>query len=288
MSDEAAFLSALAANPADDTARLVYADWLDDHSENAKAEYLRLVARAADGPTDFPRLRELALSFDAGWSATVGARFEVVYTGSPDAWLLEIGHTLAKQARCSHGERREFLRAAPAVIADALDPGGAEEAAESLMAAVVAEVGDPHDLASEYARDRARLFHDQTAGGTRSWFAARPMACRRPPVPARFGVRLASPSHTPGPRPVQNVDALAGPLAALLGLDPDDARRVLYAGEEVWVESGMSFVEAVPVAARHRSALKRHPVANLLAGVVALELAACPFPPEFDPNEPAS
>ena len=44
MSDEAAFLEALKANPADDTTRLVYADWLDEHGEPAKAEYLRLVA----------------------------------------------------------------------------------------------------------------------------------------------------------------------------------------------------------------------------------------------------
>ena len=29
------------ANPADDTARLVYADWLDEHGEPAKTEYLR-------------------------------------------------------------------------------------------------------------------------------------------------------------------------------------------------------------------------------------------------------
>ena len=42
MSDEAAFLEVLKANPADDTARLVYADWLDEHDEPLKAEYLRL------------------------------------------------------------------------------------------------------------------------------------------------------------------------------------------------------------------------------------------------------
>ena len=45
VSDEAAFLTALKANPADDTTRFVYADWLDEHGEPAKAEYLRLVTR---------------------------------------------------------------------------------------------------------------------------------------------------------------------------------------------------------------------------------------------------
>lgn len=43
MTDEQAFLDALAADPADDTTRLVYADWLDDRGEAAKAEYLRMV-----------------------------------------------------------------------------------------------------------------------------------------------------------------------------------------------------------------------------------------------------
>lgn len=38
MSEEAPFLAALKANPADDTARRVYADWLDEHDEPAKAE----------------------------------------------------------------------------------------------------------------------------------------------------------------------------------------------------------------------------------------------------------
>jgi uncharacterized protein (TIGR02996 family) len=47
MSEEAAFLMALKASPADDTARLVYADWLDDHDQPQKAEYLRLVAELA-------------------------------------------------------------------------------------------------------------------------------------------------------------------------------------------------------------------------------------------------
>ena len=45
MSDEAAFLRAIQADPADATAKLVYADWLDEHGESEKAKYLRLAAR---------------------------------------------------------------------------------------------------------------------------------------------------------------------------------------------------------------------------------------------------
>lgn len=38
---EKAFLRAILDDPADDTARLVYADWLDDHGEAERAEFIR-------------------------------------------------------------------------------------------------------------------------------------------------------------------------------------------------------------------------------------------------------
>jgi uncharacterized protein (TIGR02996 family) len=44
VSDEAAFLSAITANPEDDTLRLVYADWLQDR-DDPRADYLRLEVR---------------------------------------------------------------------------------------------------------------------------------------------------------------------------------------------------------------------------------------------------
>ena len=44
MSDESAFLAAVSANPDDDTARLVYADWLQER-DDPRAEYVRLEVR---------------------------------------------------------------------------------------------------------------------------------------------------------------------------------------------------------------------------------------------------
>lgn len=44
MSDESAFLAAIATNTEDDTARLVYADWLQERND-PRAEYLRLEVR---------------------------------------------------------------------------------------------------------------------------------------------------------------------------------------------------------------------------------------------------
>ncbi|HUR55728.1 MAG TPA: TIGR02996 domain-containing protein, partial [Gemmataceae bacterium] len=57
MSEEQSFLDALRENPADDTTRLVYADWLDDRGDAARAAYLRAVVEltwrepGADGYT---------------------------------------------------------------------------------------------------------------------------------------------------------------------------------------------------------------------------------------------
>ena len=51
------FLRAIAEHPDDDTLRLVYADWLDDHCEAEYAEFIRVqiaLAQNADGKGDLP------------------------------------------------------------------------------------------------------------------------------------------------------------------------------------------------------------------------------------------
>src|SRR5947208_913652 len=45
MSDEESLLLAVEARPADDTPRLVYADWLDEHARPAEAAFLRAEVR---------------------------------------------------------------------------------------------------------------------------------------------------------------------------------------------------------------------------------------------------
>ena len=42
MSDEAALLTAIAAHPDEDTPRLMYADWLDEHGQTIRAEFIRV------------------------------------------------------------------------------------------------------------------------------------------------------------------------------------------------------------------------------------------------------
>jgi uncharacterized protein (TIGR02996 family) len=81
MTDENTFLSALRSSPADDTARLVYADWLEEHGDaeaQLKAEYLRLECRVGGLPEDDPnradlvlQLRDLALRLPMQWKTVV-------------------------------------------------------------------------------------------------------------------------------------------------------------------------------------------------------------------------
>jgi uncharacterized protein (TIGR02996 family) len=42
MSDDAAFIRAILEDPADDAPRLVYADWLDEHGQSERAEFVRI------------------------------------------------------------------------------------------------------------------------------------------------------------------------------------------------------------------------------------------------------
>ncbi len=86
MSDEAAFLEALKANPADDTTRLVYADWLDERNEPEKAAYLRAVVALAcsedDYANDRPEVRllvSLVGQLRRDWRTEAGSRFQVVF-----------------------------------------------------------------------------------------------------------------------------------------------------------------------------------------------------------------
>jgi uncharacterized protein (TIGR02996 family) len=70
MNEDVAFLAAVVANPAADTTRLVYADWLDERDDQRGA-YLRAeVAWAKSrGSGDESRIRQMGQSLDAVWCA---------------------------------------------------------------------------------------------------------------------------------------------------------------------------------------------------------------------------
>jgi uncharacterized protein (TIGR02996 family) len=73
MHDETAFLNALLDSPTDDATRLVYADWLEEHSDPLslrKAEYLRLltiVPDDANAKRHYQRMISLARKLGQAW-----------------------------------------------------------------------------------------------------------------------------------------------------------------------------------------------------------------------------
>lgn len=81
MDEEAGFLSAIHQTPAEETARLAYADWLDEQGDPpraAKSEFVRLELRLLHAPDDDPvhldgpeRLRQLATALPADWLAVL-------------------------------------------------------------------------------------------------------------------------------------------------------------------------------------------------------------------------
>jgi uncharacterized protein (TIGR02996 family) len=84
MTDEPALLAAIAARPDDDTPRLVYADWLDDHGAAERAEFIRVQCVLArdheDDPAAAERADELENQHRIRWLAGVptgpGLRWE--------------------------------------------------------------------------------------------------------------------------------------------------------------------------------------------------------------------
>jgi uncharacterized protein (TIGR02996 family) len=68
MTDADAFLAAIMANPSDDLPRLVFADWLDEHGDPARAEFIRLQIAVAHGDgSGFARSEELRLANEERW-----------------------------------------------------------------------------------------------------------------------------------------------------------------------------------------------------------------------------
>src|SRR4051794_1321406 len=56
---EESFLAAIIDCPEDDTHRLVYADWLDDHGQPERAEFIRLQCRLACLSEEDPQREQL-------------------------------------------------------------------------------------------------------------------------------------------------------------------------------------------------------------------------------------
>lgn len=73
MSEREAFLAAIIRRPDDDVPRLIFADYLDERGESARAELIRLQCAAARGePVPSGRIAELCAQHQAEWLAPLG------------------------------------------------------------------------------------------------------------------------------------------------------------------------------------------------------------------------
>ena len=123
MTDEQAFLDALKANPADDTTRLVYADWLDDRGEAAKAEYLRRVVDLVVFPPGRREYTEAAgelvaasLRIGGGWRAVAGARYDLTLVGYPPDRKIHAIKVIREQTGFGLAEAKAIAESVPIAL----------------------------------------------------------------------------------------------------------------------------------------------------------------------------
>jgi uncharacterized protein (TIGR02996 family) len=91
--DQLAFWAAIRANPDDDTPRLVYADWLDENGDAARAEFIRVQRALAKLPDDERKNRKLR--------ATLESRQKALLRANRKKWIAPFRAAL-KGARVFH------------------------------------------------------------------------------------------------------------------------------------------------------------------------------------------
>jgi uncharacterized protein (TIGR02996 family) len=96
--EKRALWSAIRANPNDDTPRLVYADWLQEHGDEARAEFIRVQCALEQlgpdrrkgrkqRPALEKRQKALLTKHEKAWLAPFRARFKGTQRWGSDAWL---------------------------------------------------------------------------------------------------------------------------------------------------------------------------------------------------------
>ncbi len=77
MSERTAFIDAIIKNPDDNTARLIFADWLEENGKPERAEFIRLQIEAKELLNDgemnqFGRADVLEVSYRSAWRSAIG------------------------------------------------------------------------------------------------------------------------------------------------------------------------------------------------------------------------
>jgi uncharacterized protein (TIGR02996 family) len=136
--DEEGFLLAIAADPTDDTARLVYADWLEERGD-PRADYLRLVTLAEAQVRDRlpledlrPALRDACAAATAEWRGRVGPWYDVVLEAVPGGHKIGVIKAVRNLTHRELNDVAKLVDFLPSVIRGRLPLDEAEEALEQL------------------------------------------------------------------------------------------------------------------------------------------------------------
>jgi uncharacterized protein (TIGR02996 family) len=128
MSDEAAFLAAIAAAPDDHAVRLVYADWLDEHARPGSV-FLRTEHELASFPLG-----------QAQWHE-VFARYQAASAGLPEEWCAAVGrhsmaYWLAASAHSAWARLEAWCQRHHPRLSGVLNPGASAAEIEALERAI--------------------------------------------------------------------------------------------------------------------------------------------------------
>jgi uncharacterized protein (TIGR02996 family) len=106
--EQRALWAAIRAHPADDTPRLVYADWLQENGDDARAEFIRLQCQIVRLPNDRKTARKIL--------PALKHRERVLATANRERWTAALARALARQGpkgsqpwRSGIGFRRGFV-----------------------------------------------------------------------------------------------------------------------------------------------------------------------------------
>jgi uncharacterized protein (TIGR02996 family) len=207
MTPEQGFLDALRIDPDDDTTRLIYADWLDEH-DDPRGAYLRQEVELAGVQEEDPRygeveqsLRDLRPGIAAAWIEQAGKRFDVVLHGYEPTSKIAAIKVVREPGDFGLAQTKYLVETLPCCVRLAVVRAEAERWRDRLQG----DLGDRVDVevaATSFRRpiygvhaggyplidsEQARASIKRLLNVSEAEAAA---LCARPPVPIRDGLLL--------------------------------------------------------------------------------------------------
>jgi len=125
---ETAFLTALDENPLDETTRLVYSDWLEEHGEDRRAAFLR-----HKNSCEVNTLARLVADLDEDWCYRAGRRWDVVVTLYPPARKILLIKTIRELRRINLSPAKDLSERSQPILLPGVPASLAVQAGHALL-----------------------------------------------------------------------------------------------------------------------------------------------------------